>query len=97
MSDEDRQMLLRRQAGLTALSKHPSFPELEAVVDGRVRVIEDMVLAHAFAGGPESTALDQRYLDYWRGYANGMRWIVRAMVAAEASVEHFLQQAKKEE
>jgi hypothetical protein len=88
MSEEDRQLLIRWQANLTALTKHPSWPELEAEVARKEARLEKMVLAKVLGG---NGIYDQREIDYMRGFVNGMKWFAAVPSNAEHSLERFLE------
>jgi len=90
MSAETQQVLLARQAALTALTKHPSWEEFVAETDRRLKQIEKIVLANTLGGGPRGTLFDQRHVDYLRGFANGMKWLVAVPANAENSLEREL-------
>lgn len=92
---EQENILRARQAALTALSSHPSWPELEAETERRLRQIEKAIMATAMGGGQAAKPLDQRQVDYLRGFANGMRWIRTVPTSAEASLEAFLQKNER--
>jgi len=89
MSEHDRALLAQRQANLTALSRHPAWPELEAEVQRKITRLEKHVLARTMGSPQEFT---QREIDYLRGFVNGMRWLVAVPVSAENSLERYLQQ-----
>lgn len=88
LSDEDRRLLTQRQAELTALSKHPSWPELEKEVGRKQTRLEKHILARTLGSTSE---FSQREIDYLRGFVNGMKWLVAVPVSAESSLERFLQ------
>lgn len=90
-TEEDLRILRQRQANLTALSKHPSWPEFEAEVERRVQKIEGGVLnALGVRQGRFAKEVDQREIDYLRGFVSGIRWMVAVPVAAENSLEQWL-------
>ena len=88
LKEEDQRLLRQRQATLTALSKHPSWPELEAEVGRKLARLEKHILARTL-GNP--TEFSQREIDYLRGFVNGMKWLVAVPVSAESSLERYLQ------
>ena len=81
-------MLAQRQAELTALSKHPSWPTFERVVDEKIARLEKVILARVLSSRNEFT---QREIDEMRGFANGARWLVAVPAGAEARLENYLQ------
>lgn len=87
MSAETRQVLFSRQANLTALTRHPAWQELEAEVQRKQERLERLVRARVFASNSEFT---QREIDYLRGFANGMRYLVAVPTNAEATLEREL-------
>lgn len=88
LTDEDRRLLVQRQANLTALTKHPSWPELEAEVERKQTRLEKHILARTLGS---TAAFEQREIDYLRGFVNGMKWLVAVPVSAENSLERYLE------
>lgn len=90
MSEETRRTLMTRQANLTALTKHPSWPELqEEVARKRIR-IEKLVLAKTISAKPGST--DVHEISYLAGFVAGMQWFAAVPENAERSLEAFLRE-----
>ena len=86
--DPDAQRILAsRQAALTAVSQHPSWPELVAEVGRKRARIEKVVLAKTL-GSPK--AVDPIEMGYLRGFVQGMEWFAAVPEQAEASLERFL-------
>ena len=87
LDPETQRVLISRQAALTALTQHPSWPELEAEVGRKRQRIEKLVLAKAL-GSKE--AVDPVEIAYLRGFVHGMDWFARVPPSAEATLERFL-------
>ena len=79
--------LIGRQAALTALQKHPSWPDLVDEVERKVRKIEKVVLNMTLVRGG---AVDSEQLAYLRGFVHGMRWLTAVPQSAEGSLERYL-------
>jgi hypothetical protein len=81
----------RRKAALTALTSHPSWPELAAEIEQKVKKIEKLVLHDALVakGG---RPISERDLIYLRGFVWGMRYITTVPRTAEATLERFLRE-----
>jgi hypothetical protein len=88
MDPQARAILTQRQANLTALTKHPSWRELEAEVERKQVRLEKHILARTLGNTSE---FSQREIDYLRGFVNGMKWLVAVPGSAESSLERFLQ------
>jgi hypothetical protein len=89
ISEETQRALVSRQANLTALTKHPSWSELQAEV-GRKRVrIEKVVLAKTLASAKPVDPVEMAYL---RGFVHGMNWFSSVPDQAEAALERFLRE-----
>jgi len=88
LSDQARRELLTRQGNLTALSRHPNWPDMEAEIERKAQRIEKHLLARFAQRAP----IDQREIDYLRGFTDGMRWMGLVPVRAESSLERFLQE-----
>lgn len=79
-----------RQADMTSISQHPSWPTLEAEVEKRVKKIEKIVVAKTLGTGALAR-IDELELAYYRGMIAGMRWFTAAPPSAERALERFLQ------
>jgi hypothetical protein len=81
----------RRKAALGALAGHPSWPDLEAEIETKVKKIEKLVLHDALVakGG---RPISERDLIYLRGFVWGMRYIVGVPRTAEVTLERFLRE-----
>ena len=81
--------LARRQASLTALTKHPSWPDLVEEVDRKETRLQKRVLATALS---PSKPVSQRDLDFVRGFIAGMRWFATVPEVAEHRLESYLRE-----
>jgi hypothetical protein len=92
LSEDDQRILRQRQANLTALSKHASWPELEAEVERQIVKIErQTVIALGLRLGRYGKEVNQREIDYLRGFISGIKWLIAVPTAAENSLEQYLQ------
>ena len=87
LSPEAQQTLIRRQAALTALTQHPSWPELEAEVGRKAERLEKHVLAVTL-GSRRPIPIEE--IEYLRGFIQGMRWLVAVPNRAETTLEQYL-------
>jgi len=87
MSQEARDHLVRRQAALTGLSRHPSWPDFEEEIDLKGRRIEKHILARTLGG---TEPISEMEIYYWRGFIQGMRWLAAVPTGAENRLEQFL-------
>jgi hypothetical protein len=92
---EERIALRQRQAKLVALTNHPAWEELVAVVDEEQAKKHESFRFAAFSGKATAPALSQREVDYWRGFLDGTRWVVRLPVTAEQKLERELRAANE--
>jgi hypothetical protein len=84
---EAERVLAQRQANLTALTQHPSWPELQAEVGRKRARIEKTVTVKVF-GGREP--VDPIEMAFWRGFVEGMEWFAGVPEVAEARFERYL-------
>ena len=88
--DPDTQrVLMTRAADLTALSSHPSWPELQAEVGRKRERIEKLILAKALGS---KDVVDPMELQYLKGFVHGMDWFSQVPVQAEGTLERFLRE-----
>jgi hypothetical protein len=87
-TEEQKQRLLRQAGALAALTKHPSWPEIEVAVDVKEEKFRARLLAMAFSPLP----VNQREIDYMNGYIHGMRWFLEVPENAESRLETYLQE-----
>jgi len=81
---------VERKANLTALTKHPSWPDLEATIAEKRGRIEKLVLAKTLATRDE---VDLRDIYYLRGFLGGLAYMLSACEDAEVALENFLKEA----
>jgi hypothetical protein len=86
---ETERVLMLRQSNLTALTKHPSWPELEAEVERKRARIEKLVVTKTLS---LSAPVDPAEMAYLRGFVHGMEWFAKVPVSAEQTLERFLKQ-----
>lgn len=79
--------LAKRQAALTALTQHPSWPDLLDEVRKNEERIEQRVLAITLGSlGP----VDSLEIARLRGFIRGMRWFTAVPSNAEAELDKYL-------
>ena len=89
LSNEARERLARTQASLSALSKHPSWPDFEAEVERKSQRIEQHVLAVTLGAGVRAP-VNEIDIYYWRGFIQGMRYLAAVPSGAETRLEDYL-------
>jgi hypothetical protein len=94
LNEQERRDLMTRQASLTALTKHPSWPDFENEVGMKVERIERAIVSRVLLS---RDPIDEQEILYWRGFVHGLRWLVAAPTGAEARLEHFLREQATEE
>jgi hypothetical protein len=93
MSREAQNELNRRAAALGALSKHPSWPELEAEVGRKVAKLQATAARIALS----DEGADQRKLDTIKGTIAALRWLIGVPKTAESTVERFVREQLEQE
>ena len=86
LSEVEQRNLITRQGSLSALAQHPSWPDLRDEIDRKQARIERVLVANALGAKP----LDQRQVDYLRGFIHGMRWFAAVPEQAEGALEAYL-------
>jgi len=86
---ETQRILTSRAANLTALTKHPSWGELQAEVERKRGRIEKVILAKALGA---KAPVDPAELQYLKGFVHGMDWFAKVPVSAERTLEEFLKE-----
>ena len=85
-TEQEQRNLLARRGALSALAHHPSWNDLKDEVDHKQARIERIIVAKALG----AKALDQRDIDYMRGFIHGMRYFTAVPEQAEGALERFL-------
>jgi hypothetical protein len=88
VSRETKNVLVRRASALAALSKHPSWPELEMEVGRKIERLRKTALTVALSDG----GADQRKLDMIRGTIGALNWLVGVPTRSEHSLESYLRE-----
>lgn len=78
-----------RDGNLQALASHPSWPDLEATVNAKQLVIERTVLAHVMN---PAQAVNQRQVDFLRGFVDGMQWLVAQPHTSERRLARYMKE-----
>jgi hypothetical protein len=87
LNESERRRLMTEQAALTALTQHPSWPNLVEAIEKKERRLERTALALVF-GSP--TGIDLEKQAYLRGVRDGMRYMISVPTNAEARLENVL-------
>jgi hypothetical protein len=87
--DKERQ-LRQRQEKLTALANHPSWPTLKESFEAKKNSHLNMIAAELLGEDP----INQRQLDWIRGYWQGCSWLLANPGMAEHSLEAALKKAR---
>lgn len=86
LSRQAREVLTRRQAALSGITKHPSWPEY--VEEGKREIERHKKRAQFLALNPNGA--DQRTCDYLRGYIDAVRWGITMPEVAERNLVSYL-------
>lgn len=88
MNEDATRELQQRQVRLTALTLHPSWEELRSEFDRKKARQEKQLLSELLRGEP----LDQRRIDWFRGFWQGAEWILNNPEMAERSFKRAFDQ-----
>jgi hypothetical protein len=88
LSPEAQRELVTRGGSLAALSQHPSWPDLEDEINKKIERLRKRALATSLSQAP----VNQRELDYVRGFIDGMTYLVAVPNLAESRLEHYLKE-----
>jgi len=86
LSEAEQRKLTVQAGNLSALGKHPSWPDYEQAAEQKVHKIERQQLTMLRGG----KAIDQRQIDYMTGFIHGMRYMTRVPYDAEETIERIL-------
>jgi hypothetical protein len=89
LSPEDQRALITRGGSLATLSQHPSWPDLEDEVRRKEERLQKHILAKCMS---PVAPINQREVDYIRGFINGMNWLVMVPTNAESRLETYLKE-----
>lgn len=81
---------------LAKLTEHPAWPVLKQVFEERKQAYIASQARRFAAGGEDAEALDQRRVDYRRGWLRGAEEILRAPDNAIAELERLRKEADDE-
>lgn len=90
MNADTAQVLAQRAQRLAALTQHPSYREWCDEMDRRVERDQRRLVADVTSGKP----VDQRLIDYTRGFWAGMRYALNVPDKAEDTLERALRQTE---
>jgi hypothetical protein len=89
--DEEKIRALREQAAvLTSLKKHAAWPLLNEIFEGKKKTHLAMVAAQLMGEDP----INQRQLDWIRGYWQGCSWLLANPDMADPTLKRSLAGAK---
>jgi len=86
LSDEDKRALMKTQAELVALTKHPAWPTYMTVLEKKVDRVEIEMLTRAFS----VTGIEPGQAHFLRGFREGVRYMARVCAGAEDRLESIL-------
>jgi len=86
MSEDDKRELMKTQAELVALTKHPAWPSLIRVIDKKVDRVETEMLTQAFS----VNGVDPKRAHFLRGFREGVRYMAQVCEGAEDRLENIL-------
>lgn len=95
LAEEERDRILHHRASLfVEVGKHPGFLELVAESDRKRARMAEQFKSFYLDG---TLAIDQRQVDYDRGYRDGMRYIVAVVAAATNTLKKLDDKAAERE
>lgn len=86
LNDEQQRHLMARGSSLAAISQHPSWPDFLEEIEAKATRLEKRTLSLCMGVAP----VNQRDIDYTRGFINGMQYIALLSENAEARLEDYL-------
>jgi hypothetical protein len=87
-TEEQRRKLTTTGGALAALSQHPSWPDLVAEIEAKKERIERSQLRKTMSILP----VDQREIDFSRGFIAGMQYMAMIPQNAESRLEAYLKE-----
>jgi len=88
LTDAEQRDQLVRDGNLQAISKHPAWPDLEQTVALKRATLERTLLAHVLRQEP----VNQRQVDYLRGFIEGMQWLLTVPTTSESRLERYMKE-----
>jgi hypothetical protein len=97
LQERERKLLElgERAQELGKLTEHPSWPVLREEFARKRARTEKALFSQFMSGGAETKAVNQRYLDYWRGFFEGCEWLLSNPEMAETTLETALRKARE--
>jgi hypothetical protein len=86
LDEQQRRDLMGKQAALVALTKHPSWPIVNEVVEEKVERVESEMLTRAFS----VSGITPEQAQFLRGFREGVRYMAKVCAGAEDRLEHIL-------
>ena len=80
---------------LSKLKDHPSWEVLRSEFEAKRLKYMDRLAARLMRGGLNANPLDQREIDYQRGFFDGAQWILDNPEFAESSLENALKRMEE--
>ena len=91
ISTETEEALRRRQANLTALSRHPAWPDLQEEIERKTWRMERTVLGQALGGGANNL-VDPAQVQWIKGFIAGMHYFAAVPENAESRLRRYLKE-----
>ena len=88
LSREEQNILNRQAAALAAITKHASWPDFVAAIEGKIAKQQRLAQTIALGEG----GADQRRLDQIRGTIGALNWILGVPQHSQKTLERFLRE-----
>jgi|SRR5262252_5832982 len=88
LTEEQRHRLVTRGGALAALSQHPSWPDFVEELKAKEERLKRVIVVKVMSKLP----VDQREIDFMRGFIAGMQYIATVPENAEARLESYLKE-----
>lgn len=82
---------------IARLTRHDGWAAVRERWQTRKEHLQQVVLAQVLAGGPAAKAVDQRFIDYTRGFIDGAEWVLDNPVKATEQLERLLSKQGEDE
>ncbi len=93
VSQEKIQLLSEQQVKLTELTHQPGWGILKSILATKRALFERNFMARNLSAVPTAEPLNQREVDYWRGFFACADYIIAAPEKAESTLESALKGA----
>lgn len=89
LTEEQARHLVTTSGALAALQSHPSWENLKGEIGVKEEKCRRVIMAMAMN---PNKPVDQRQIDYLRGFIGGMHYIVAVPESAESTLENYLKE-----